>query len=137
VLAFERIDSSLGHFDTIVMLMNNFGLFGSEPKAKRMLRRLHKLTTERGRIVATSNDAHATSAADHVAYHRRNRSRGRLAGQLRLRLRYRRCRTPWFDYLFVSPKEMERLLKGTGWHLRRVIRHGGDSFYAAVFEKDA
>ena len=137
VLAFEHIDSSLGRFDTVVMFMNNFGLFGSEPKAKSMLRRLHRLTTESGRIVATNNDPYAASAADHVAYRGLNRRRGRMAGQVRLRLRYRRYRTPWFDYLFVSPGEMERLLKGTGWRVRRFIRRQGDSFYAAVIEKDA
>lgn len=59
-----------------------------------------------------------------------------MPGQIRFRLRYRTRATPWFDYLFVSPREMERLLRGTGLHLGRVIRHEHDSFYAAVIDKD-
>jgi SAM-dependent methyltransferase len=136
VLAFDELDGSLGRFDTVVMFMNNFGLFGSAAKARRLLGRLHGLTTERGRIVATSSDVYGTKNPDHLAYQRRNRQRGRMGGQIRLRLRYGRRATPWFDYLFVSPREMERLLEGTGWHVRRFIHADEHSLYAAVIDKD-
>jgi SAM-dependent methyltransferase len=136
VVALEELDGSLGRFDTVLMFMNNFGLFGNAAKARRLLRRLHALTTERGRIVATSSDVRRTKNRDHLAYQRRNRQRGRMTGQIRLRLRYGHRKTPWFDYLFVSPREMERLLVGTGWHVRRFIQQDDDSFYAAVIEKD-
>ena len=49
----------------------------------------------------------------HIAYHQRNRERGRLGGQLRLRLRYRELATEWFDYLVCSVAELEALLAGT------------------------
>jgi SAM-dependent methyltransferase len=136
LLALEDIDASLGRFDTVVMFMNNFGLFGSEAKAKRLLRRLHALTPDEGRIVATSSDFTGNRSPDHRAYRRRNTERGRMPGQFRYRLRYRKHATPWFDWLFVSPREMEGLLRGTGWHLHRVIRHEGDNLYAAVIDKD-
>ena len=57
LLAFEDLDDSVGQFDTIVMFGNNFGLFGSPSKAKRLLRRLRPLAD---RIVAGSNDPLAT-----------------------------------------------------------------------------
>ncbi|MFL5940253.1 MAG: class I SAM-dependent methyltransferase, partial [Gaiellaceae bacterium] len=47
VLAFDAVDESLGTFDTIVLFGNNFGLFGSPTKAKRLLRRLHRMTSGR------------------------------------------------------------------------------------------
>jgi SAM-dependent methyltransferase len=137
VLALEDVDDRLGRFDTVVMFMNNFGLFGSEAKARRLLRRLHTLTTERGRIVASSSDHTKTTNPAHLAYRRRNRERGRMPGQIRFRLRYRKLATPWFDYLFVTPRELERLLRGTGWHVRRVITNEEDDLYAVVIEKDA
>jgi SAM-dependent methyltransferase len=136
VRALEDVDASLGRFDTVVMFMNNFGLFGSEAKAKRLLRRLHTLTSDTGRIVATSSDFTGNRNPDHRAYRQQNRQRGRMPGQFRYRLRYRKRATPWFDWLFVSPREMERLLRGTGWHLQRVIRHEGSDMYAAVLDKD-
>jgi SAM-dependent methyltransferase len=136
VMALEELDASLGRFDTVVMFMNNFGLFESEAKAKRLLRRLHAQTTDRGRIVATSSDFPKTMSREHRVYRRRNRERGRMPGQIRFRLRYRNLETPWFDYLFVSPREMERLLAGTGWHIHRIIRDGEHPLYAAVIDKE-
>jgi SAM-dependent methyltransferase len=85
----EDVDESLGVFDTIVMLGNNFGLFAGAAKAKRLLRRFHRLTTERGRIVAETRDVYRTDDPAHLAYQRRNRTRGRMSGQIRIRVRFR------------------------------------------------
>jgi SAM-dependent methyltransferase len=133
--AFEEVDESLGRFDTIVMFGNNFGLFASPAKARRLLRRLRPLAR---RIVAASLDPYVTDDPAHLAYQERNRSRGRLSGQLRLRTRYRDLVGPWFDYLIVSPAEMEEIVEGTGWQIRALIE-GGESYkpagyYVAVLE---
>jgi SAM-dependent methyltransferase len=77
VCAFEDVDATLGTFDTLVMFGNNFGLFGGAAKAGRMLRRLHRLTSPHARIVAESRDVYDTDDPDHLAYHKRNRGRGR------------------------------------------------------------
>ncbi len=129
-----RVSSQLGHFDTIMMLGNNFGLFANPVRARWLLRRFHTLTTHQACIIAESNDIYQTEDPDHLAYHQRNRQRGRLAGQIRLRVRYRHYATPWFDYLMVSPVEMDQILEGTGWHTSRVLKSDG-SVYIAVIEK--
>jgi SAM-dependent methyltransferase len=131
----DEVGPELGTFDTVVMFMNNFGLLESEAKAKRVLRRLHRVTNERGRIVATTRDPRGPRA-EHRAYERRNRERGRMPGQIRYRLHYRLRATPWFDWLFVSPKELESLVRGTGWHVHRLVQKDDDGFYALVLEKD-
>lgn len=134
------VDERLGPFDTIVMLGNNFGLFGSRPRAQRLLRRFHRLTREGGRIVAESLDPYATDDEAHLSYQRRNRSKGRMPGQLRIRVRYRDYATAWFDYLIVSREEMEDLVSGTGWRIHRVITPNDekdDDLYVAVMEKEA
>jgi SAM-dependent methyltransferase len=136
VLSLEEVDRSLGEFDTVVMFMNNFGLFESEVKTRRLLQRLDGVTSDGGRIVATSSGLPKKVGADLRAYRRRNRARRRHPGQARFRLHYRQLTTPWFDYLFVTPQEMERLLRGTGWRVHRLIRPEGDVFYAAVIEKE-
>ena len=130
LLAFEEIDGSIGQFDTIVMLGNNFGLFGSPSKARRLLRRLRPLAD---RIVAASIDPHATEDPAHLAYQERNRRRGRMAGQLRLRVRYRDLVGPWFDYLFVSPDEMASILEGTQWRITRLLQ-SSSAYYVAILE---
>ena len=131
LLPFEKVDDSLGRFDTIVMFGNNFGLFGSPSKAKRLLRRLRPLAD---RIVAASNDPYATDDPAHLAYQERNRRRGRMAGELRLRVRYRDLVGPWFDYLIVSPDEMATILEGTDWRIHRLVEESGSGYYVAVLE---
>jgi hypothetical protein len=131
LLAFEDVDDSVGRFDTIVMFGNNFGVFGSPGKAKRLLRRLRPLAD---RIVAASNDPYATEDPAHLAYQERNRQRGRAAGQLRLRVRYRDLVGPWFDYLIVSPDEMATILVDTEWRIHRLLQQSGSGYYVAVLQ---
>jgi SAM-dependent methyltransferase len=133
---FAHVDESLGAFDTIVMLGNNFGVFGSPAKAKRLLRRLRALTSDGARIVAESRDVSARGTADapwHVEYRQRNVDRGRLPGQIRIRIRFRKLVGPWMDYPMVSPEEMRDILDGTGWHVAQTI--DSDDTYVAVIEK--
>jgi SAM-dependent methyltransferase len=131
LLAFEDVDDSVGQFDTIVMFGNNFGLFGSPSKAHRLLRRLRPLAH---RIVAASNDPYATEDPAHLAYQERNRKRGRMPGQLRLRVRYRDLIGPWFDYLIVSPDEMATIVEGTPWRIRRLLQESDSGYYVAILE---
>jgi SAM-dependent methyltransferase len=131
----EDLDDSLGRFDSVVMFGNNLGLLGTRAKAKRILRRLYAITTEHGRIVATNYDPHHTKDPHNISYHRRNRARGRMPGQIRLRLRHRHLTSPWMEWLFLSPRELEDLLGGTGWRTRRILP-GHDHEYAAVIEKE-
>ena len=129
------VDEGVGSLDTVVMLGNNFGLFGSAEGAAQLLPRLHALTSPRGRIVAESRDPYETDDPDHLAYQQWNRDRGRMPGQLRLRVRHRTYASPWFDYLIVSREEMEALADDTGWHVARFLT-GDAGVYVAVLEKD-
>jgi SAM-dependent methyltransferase len=105
-LAVTRVGRALGRFDTIVMFGNNFGLFGSPRRARWLLRRFHSLTNEGARILGESRDPYKTESPEHLSYQLHNRRRGRMSGGLRIRIRHRLSRTPWFDYLIVSPEEM-------------------------------
>ena len=129
-----RIGKQLGKFDTVLMLGNNFGLFGNPDRAKRLLKRLHGMTSRRSRIIAQSADPYRTDSPDHLEYHERNRQRGRAAGQIRLRVRYHKYVTPWWDLLLVSKQEMADILDGTGWranvHIETV-----NGLYVAILEK--
>ena len=136
LLRLEEVDGALGRFDTVVMYGNNLGLLSSRAKGRRLLRRLHGITTERGRILGEILDPYPGAAPIHLAYHQRNRKRGRMSGQIRIRIRYRDLATPWFDYLFLSRPELEELVEGTGWLVARTIDAEGP-LYVAVLEKQA
>jgi SAM-dependent methyltransferase len=135
VLALNGISAGLGVFDTVLMMCNNFGLFGSYEGARRLLRRLAKVTSDKGRVIAASADTYKTEAPEHRSYHNFNRGRGRMAGQLRLRVRYKKMATPWFDYLLVSKEELEDIVAGTGWQVSRCLDSGGPRYIAIIDKK--
>jgi SAM-dependent methyltransferase len=133
VLPIEEVDESLGVFDTIVMFGNNFGLLADAKKAVRLLGVFHRITSPKGRIVAESRDVYRTDDPAHVRYQASNRERGRMSGQIRIRVRFRDAATPWFDYLMVSLAEMAKLAEPAGWTVGRVFE--SDDPYVAVLEK--
>ena len=116
-----KASSKLGVFDTILMLGNNFGLFSNRKRAAWLLRRFYLMTPPDGVIIAQSTNPYLTEDPIHLAYHQINRRRGRMSGQLRIRVRYRNIKDPWFDYLLVSLREMEKILHGTGWRIGEVF----------------
>jgi len=119
-----------------LMLGNNLGLLGGVRRARWLLRRWHAMTTPRARILAETMDPYSVAAEHHRPYHRRNRSRGRLGGQLRIRVRYAAYRTPWFDYLMVSRNELASILRDTGWRIARMIP-GPSPRYGVSIEKES
>ena len=131
-----QLSSKTGTFDTLLMMGHNFGLVENFTRARWLLRRFLKMTSPAGKIIAETHDPYQTTVPGHLAYHQFNRDRGRMGGQIRIRIRYRQYATPWFDYLFVSKPEMEQILHGTGWVIERYIETS-DSIptYIAILEK--
>ncbi len=125
-----------GAFDTVVMMGNNFGLMADPENAKKRLTDLHRITSPGGRVIAQTLDPYTTDNPDHLRYQQSNRLRGRMAGQVRLRVRFEDLATPWFEYLFVSPAELKGMLLDTGWEIERFIKSGGPQ-YIMVLRKSA
>jgi len=137
VTAFEDIDFGPESFDTVVMYGNNFGLFGSKGRARKLLRRLFVMTSPDAQLICETRNPYQTANPVHLAYHRRNRARGRMPGQLRLRVRYGVYIGRWFDYLLASPDEMKELARGTGWRVARTFRSGRDPLYVGILRKES
>ena len=136
VMSITEMTRSIGKFDTLVMLGNNFGLLGSPKQAERLLKRFFQMTSPNARIIAQTLDPYNTKDKDKLDYHRLNRRRNRMPGQIRLRSRYKTLVSPWFDYLYVSRKEMKQILIGTGWHVKRFISDAKGPNYIAIIEKE-
>ena len=130
-----QLSSKIGTFDTILMMGHNFGLVGNYKRAKWLLRRFAAMTTDTAKIIAETMDPYETTDPGHLAYHQFNRDRGRMSGQLKLRIRYRQYATPWFDYLFVSKTEIEDILDGTTWRTERYINATDTPTYVVILSK--
>jgi 2-polyprenyl-3-methyl-5-hydroxy-6-metoxy-1,4-benzoquinol methylase len=119
-------------FDTVVLFGNNFGLFANVRKAKRLFTQLHQMTSDEAVLIAETINPYKTNNPFHRRYQRQNRLRGRMAGQIRIRIRFQGYASRWFDYLFVSPPEMKKIMKGTGWKVTRFIEGDHRSYVAIV-----
>lgn len=129
-----QLSRRVGTFDTLMMMGNNFGLFANPRRMRWLLRRFAAMTGDGARIIAETRDVYRTDVAEHLAYQASNRDRGRMSGQIRIRVRYKRRATPWFDYLMVSREELEDLLEGSAWQVSEFVEPDGE-VYVAVLEK--
>ncbi len=120
----RRIPKSLGTFDTVLMMGNNLGLAGDVPRMRQFLRDLKPFVRRGGKLIGHSRIP-GTWSEHHLPYVRRNIARGRPAGLLTLRVRYKGRIGEWFDLLIQSPEDLAKLAHESGWVLARVIMEGG------------
>ena len=127
--ALPDLPRDLGAFDTLLLLGNNLGLLGSREQAAAVLAGLAAVAGPDAQVLATTVDPCPDGCASaHHPYHQANTEAGRLPGELVLRARYRNLADPWFEYLLISPRDLEQLLVGTGWRL--ADSYGRDGRYA-------
>jgi SAM-dependent methyltransferase len=119
-------------FDTVLMLGNNFGLFGDAMNAKLILKKLFRVTSTDAQIIAGVRNPYMTNSPEHLEYHELNRRRGRMPGQIRMRVRFGKAVGAWFDYLLVSPDEMREIVEGTDWHIEELIEPGQPNYIATL-----
>lgn len=124
----DDIDEKIGKFDTFLMMGNNFGLFGSSHNAKILLKKFHGMSNSDAIIIAESTNPYGTTNKTHLDYHKRNRKKGRMGGQIKLRVRHLEFKTPYFDYLLASPAEIREILKNTGWKMGKIYGNEEGSF---------
>ena len=115
-------------------LLGGSSLVGNVRRARWLLKRFYNLTPEVGRIIAQTRDPCQTEIPEHLAYHERNRRRGKMTGEARIRVRYKRYVTPWIDFLMVSQDEMEMILEGTKWRVKEYIE-GQSGIHIAVLAR--
>ena len=132
----EEIDKfRQNSFETILMLGNNFGLFGSFKNARSILQKMLLITKSNAQIIAGTLNPYQTTDENHLWYHKFNRRRGRMGGQIRFRIRYGKTVGEWFDYLFVSPEEMEEILEDTDWQIKELLNPAGPNYFAVIEKK--
>lgn len=136
-LPVERLVSQISEFDSIVLFGNNFGIFGTPRRARELLTDLATHAKNDARIFVESTSAYFGGAPGiDRSHYRANKQRGLSPGQARFRYHYDDMTGPWFDWLYVSRREMQSILHGTGWRHRTVIGAELSEPYVAILEKD-
>jgi hypothetical protein len=131
-MSVSDIKSDMGQFDVVVMLNNDFGLLGDLSFARSWLKKLHNLTSKNAVLIAGSENPYCFSIPENRNYYRLNREQRKLPGRWRMRVRFKTYSTPWFDYLYVSKKEMRTILNGTGWAINEFTDSEGPAFAAII-----
>lgn len=132
LLPVAAVDTTLGAFDTALMMCGNFGLVGTADEAVRVLRVLHELMPPNGRIVLDSVDPYEGADPADLAYQERNRALGRWPGQVTIRLRYAELATPWYELLNLSAAELEVLAGRAAWQLADLVDGEPGEIYAVL-----
>jgi 2-polyprenyl-3-methyl-5-hydroxy-6-metoxy-1,4-benzoquinol methylase len=114
---FDLAATRSARFDTFLMLGNNLGLLGGPEEAPLLLEALAAMAAPGARVIGETLNPYQTNDPRHLEYHEENRRLGRLGGQLRLRIRHLGTATPWWDYLFCTPEELETVIAPTRWEL--------------------
>lgn len=108
-------------FDHFLGLGNNLGLMANPAQAIPFLNALRRLGRNDAPFVGTMLDPYAGAAPVHLAYHEANRAAGRLAGEVRIRVRYQRTTTPWFGLFWASPQELDQVVQRAGWRITDLL----------------
>ncbi|MEV6399226.1 methyltransferase domain-containing protein [Streptomyces sp. NPDC051907] len=122
--------------DTILALGANLGLLGGREQSLVTLREWARVAAPGARVLATSRDPYTSKGKINTDYHQANREAGRMAGQLRIRIRSGALATPYFDYLYLSLPELRELLVPTPWRLHHVIEDTGGGYGVVLTLKD-
>ena len=134
VLSIEDMDFNQNSFDTILMMGNNFGLLGSFNKARRLLKKIYEITSKTAIIIADTRDPYKTDDPNHLAYHKLNKKKGRMGGQVKIRIQFADYTSGWFDYLMASKQELTHILEETGWTTKETL-DSKTAKYVAIIEK--
>jgi SAM-dependent methyltransferase len=122
--------------DTILALGANLGLLGGREESLIALQEWARVAAPGAQVLATGRDPYASKGTLHTAYHQANRDAGRMAGQLRVRIRSGAMVTPYFDYLYCSLTELDELLAPSPWHLSYAVEDGNGGYGVALALKD-
>jgi SAM-dependent methyltransferase len=123
-------------FDTILMLMNGFGLVGTPAGAAAFFDQARRLLSPGGQILCDSLDVRRTTNPVHLAYQVENLRRGRLVGQMRFWMEYRGQRGEPFDWLHMDFDGLRDLAQKRGWSAEMLAQEETGHYLARLVLDD-
>lgn len=134
VMDVKNLNFPNNHFDTILMLYNNFGLGGNIQETIGILNKLHGISTPQAKILATIRDPTQTTEKRHLDYQFLNKKRERHPGQIMLRIEYKDETGDWFDLLMLPPNELARLVQEPMWNVEKIVS-SNVGYYGTIIGK--
>lgn len=124
VMDLRELEFEAGSFGAVVSMGNSFGAYQDPDSLPAYLERLRGLVVRDGVLVTSTIDPLDTDDPGHLAYHERNRERGRPPGLLSVRVGYREQLTEWFNLWLMTRDEIEQRASSAGWALEHEASDG-------------
>ncbi|MHA2270220.1 MAG: class I SAM-dependent DNA methyltransferase [Candidatus Hodarchaeales archaeon] len=122
-------------FSAFLALGQNFGLCGGPEETCEMLQALGRIANPAAVLIASFLDPRPDSDETdpvHRDYHAQNQLKGKPAGLIAIRIRYRKIKTPFFPLYHPTIKEFRDILQKTeAWALEN-IQQAGPQYFAVL-----
>lgn len=119
-------------FDTILLLCHGIGIVGSVEGLDRFLNHMKAFVSEDGQLLINSLDVTKTEDPVHLAYHAANRESGRLAGDIKIRIRYNEVMSDWFHWIQFDAEMLEEYATACGWRMEVIAEDAGGEYLARL-----
>lgn len=119
-------------FDTVLMLMNGFGMVGQLGGAGAFFEHVRGLLRPGGQILCDSLDVRRTTNPVHLAYQEANLRRGCPPGQMRFWIEYGGRRGEPFDWLHVDFDTLKALAREHGWSAEKLGQEDNGHYLARL-----
>lgn len=119
VIEGDITEFSDGMFDTVILLMNGIGMFGSVERLGEFLGRLKYILSPGGRLLCDSTDVCRSDDEKIIAYREKNIRNGEIPGAFIYRIAFKDIVGKSFRWIYMSPAELavEARKSGLGFDL--------------------
>jgi len=134
-MSLDQLGFTQDSFSSVIGMGYNAGAAGNLDGLGRLFYHLKRICVPGGHFILTSIDA--TKRWDYQQYFLERFSKGREMGQSKVRLWLGDAAGDWFDWLYVSPGDLERVAGEHGWKMLEIIYSAAEpDAYAAVLENE-
>lgn len=110
-------------YDTLLILMNGFGLAGNINTVSMFLQHLKSLLKPGGKILVDSSD---------VSYMFKSKPKDRYYGEVKFCYEYDHILGEWFDWLYIDQSYLKELAELNGFQCQIVFEDGQDQYLAVL-----
>jgi SAM-dependent methyltransferase len=123
-----------GEWDTVLMLMNGWGLPGTLSGLQRFLASLNELVAPGGQVLADSTDMRplASGWRSDDGLRLAVREDGRYVGEIQFQLEFEGQRGHPFSQLYVDPDTLTEMARRAGWEVEIVDRGENGAFLSSL-----
>ncbi len=110
-------------YDTLLVLMNGFGLCGKVNNASNFFKALGSKLNPEGRVIIDSSD---------VAYMHDKLPEGHYYGEVEFCYEYKHILGEWFNWLYIDPNFLTELSNENNWSCQIVFEDDNDQYLAIL-----